>query len=1083
MRISAFLLRASLSLCGACPALPAMAAPFAYVTNRNGASLSVIDTATNTVTATIGVGNNPYAATVSKDNAKVYVANFNDNSVSVIDARTHTVSATLTDLCTNPSFIAISPDGTRAWVSCFNGWRVMVLDTATDTVVGTIENLPRPIGIAFAPDGSHAYVVANSGSTLRKISTATLAQVASVAAGSNLIEVAVRPDANLVYVSANQSHRVSIVNAAGTQLVNWINTGTNASPVGVVTNSSGTRLYVSNIVASTVSVIDTATNVIVATVPVSGGASGIDISGDDSRVYVTAPNTGQVHAISTATHTVVATITIGGRLETFGRFLARGAPPAMSVPDPPTDVVATAGEARVSVAFAPPGYDGGAVISAYTATCGAHGANATASPILVTGPVNGVAVSCHVVATNSAGDSLPSAASSPVTPQAVAPDPPTGVVASAGNSQASVAFVAPLYTGGLPLTGYTAICGTQSAEGTASPIVVGGLSNGIDTTCRVIARNAAGDSLPSAPSASVVPDTVPAAPIIGTVMRDDGRLSVPFVAGTHPQGHSPILSFTARCGTRQQTGVATPLVVTGLTNGVSVTCEVSATNAAGTGPWSAASNAVTPSTLPGAPIAIRVQRGDRQVEVAFDPPLHDGGAAVEDYTATCGTRTVTAIASPLIVGGLANGQGVTCRVRARNVVGSGPESAASASVTPAGVPGTPTGVVATRSDAQVSLAFVAPDDTGGIALDGYRASCGTQHVDGAASPLQVVGLANGSAVQCSVVARNAIGDGAPGLSNTVTPGRVPDAPTGVTATRGDAQASVAFVAPGDDGGYAIQGYLAICGARSAKGSASPLVVSGLSNGEAVSCAVHAWNDIGVGAASAASVVTPATFPGAPRLDGATAGDGTATLVFTGPASDGGAVIIHYRARCLPGGAEAETAASPLTVSGLANGNTYTCSLRAINAIGAGAASNSLGVTPRLRADVSISNSNGRDFLQGDRDASWLIEVRNLSTATVIGARVRNPLAPGLTAAGWICSATGGGHCAASGSGGIDTLVDLPAGAVASFLLSATVAALPEATVSSTASVTAPTSVDDPDATNDSATDGPDPVGVFRHGFE
>ena len=73
-------------------ARPAAAAPFAYVT---GSQVSVIDTATNTVTATVAVGNLPVGVAVTPDGAHVYVANGFDGTVSVIATATNTVVASV----------------------------------------------------------------------------------------------------------------------------------------------------------------------------------------------------------------------------------------------------------------------------------------------------------------------------------------------------------------------------------------------------------------------------------------------------------------------------------------------------------------------------------------------------------------------------------------------------------------------------------------------------------------------------------------------------------------------------------------------------------------------------------------------------------------------------------------------------------------------------------------------------------------------------------------------------------------------------------------------------------------------------
>ena len=68
----------------------------AYITNSDDNTVSVINVATNTVTATITVGTDPYGVSVSPDGSKVYVANYSSNTVSVINTATNTVSATIT---------------------------------------------------------------------------------------------------------------------------------------------------------------------------------------------------------------------------------------------------------------------------------------------------------------------------------------------------------------------------------------------------------------------------------------------------------------------------------------------------------------------------------------------------------------------------------------------------------------------------------------------------------------------------------------------------------------------------------------------------------------------------------------------------------------------------------------------------------------------------------------------------------------------------------------------------------------------------------------------------------------------------
>ena len=87
----------------------------AYVTNQLDNTVSVIDTATNTVLATIPVGAVPVGVAITPDGTRAYVTNAGDNTVLVIDTATNTVVASIP--AANPQEVAITPDGTRAYAT------------------------------------------------------------------------------------------------------------------------------------------------------------------------------------------------------------------------------------------------------------------------------------------------------------------------------------------------------------------------------------------------------------------------------------------------------------------------------------------------------------------------------------------------------------------------------------------------------------------------------------------------------------------------------------------------------------------------------------------------------------------------------------------------------------------------------------------------------------------------------------------------------------------------------------------------------------------------------------------------------
>ena len=177
----------------------------------------------------------------------------------------------------------------------------------------------------------------------------------------------------------------------------------------------------------------------------------------------------------------------------------------------------------------------------------------------------------------------------------------------------------------------------------------------------------------------------PGAPVGLIATGGDGVASVSF-SPPPSDGGSPILSFkvTASTGGLFATGTSSPIVVTGLTNGVLYFFTVTATNDAGEGPASALSNSVVPVGLPGAPTNVSANPGDRQAAVLFTPPASDGGSAVIFYTATAspGPRTAVGGGSPIIVPGLINGTLYTFTVTTTTTVGTGPASAPSNPVVP-----------------------------------------------------------------------------------------------------------------------------------------------------------------------------------------------------------------------------------------------------------------------------------------------------------------------------------------------------------------------------------------------------------------
>jgi len=281
-------------------------------------------------------------------------------------------------------------------------------------------------------------------------------------------------------------------------------------------------------------------------------------------------------------------------------------------------------------------------------------------------------------------------------------------------------------------------------------------------------------------------------------------------------------------------------------------------------------------TVPGAPTGVTATAGNAQATVTWTAPSN-GGSTITKYTVTSspGGVTATVLGSPpatsATVGPLTNGTSYTFTVKATNAQGDGPSSSSSNSVTPATVPGAPTGVTATAGNQSATVTWTAPSN-GGSVITRYTVTSspagGTAIVTGSppATSTTVTGLAAGTSYTFTVKATNAVGDGPssdPSNAVTPTPGpTVPDAPTGVTATAGNAQATVTWTAP-SNGGSTITKYTVTSnpGGVTATVLGSPpatsATVSPLTNGTSYTFTVKATNAQGDGPSSVPSnAVTP-----------------------------------------------------------------------------------------------------------------------------------------------------------------------------------------------------------------------------------
>ena len=228
-----------------------------------------------------------------------------------------------------------------------------------------------------------------------------------------------------------------------------------------------------------------------------------------------------------------------------------------------------------------------------------------------------------------------------------------------------------------------------------------------------------------------------------------------------------------------------------------------------------------------------------------------------------------------------------------------------------------------------------------------------------------------------------------------TPTTVPNAPSGLMATRGDGEVTLNWRAS-NNGGSAIKYYeYNVDGGAwiSTGGKSTSYTVTGLTNGETYRFRVRAVNSVGPGAESKPARATPATVPGAPRNLTLTSGSQYMMLIWERPADNGGLPITGYEYiqkeedgsfgtwTAIDNSASGEANDTSYAVTDLKNGTIYSFMVRAVNALGPGDPSaeataevNTPSFRRARRASLNILPTFGRTMLRNSVDAlTWRLD--------------------------------------------------------------------------------------------------------------
>jgi YVTN family beta-propeller protein len=215
-----------------------------YVTNSGSNNVSVIDTGTNSVVATIPVGTAPQGVAVTPNGQFVYVANNGTDTVSVIDTRTNLVVKTISlagSGVTNATGIAINTAQNLAYVSDSAGNTIAVINTKTNALTGTTLSLPsgaNNASLTFNPAGNLLYAAVGTGAAAGTYSFNTTTNTLSANVLPAGQSVNFYPQGTVGLITAGTSGTFRFDSVLGTGRFFGVNTTAGfGSPVGTVPNS------------------------------------------------------------------------------------------------------------------------------------------------------------------------------------------------------------------------------------------------------------------------------------------------------------------------------------------------------------------------------------------------------------------------------------------------------------------------------------------------------------------------------------------------------------------------------------------------------------------------------------------------------------------------------------------------------------------------------------------------------------------------------------------------------------------------------------------------------------------------------
>jgi YVTN family beta-propeller protein len=309
-----------------------------YVTNEGSGELTVIDTGTDAVIATVRVGKRPRGVRVDARGERILVAlsgspaarpgppvaavpgvapaalqapDRGADGIAIVDAATRSIAAILPS-GQDPESFDLLPDGKSVVASNEETSSASVIDIAAARLVRSVGVGDEPEGVAAAPDGAAVAVTSERGARVDFVDPHAGRVIASVPTCLRPRGVVFTRDGALAFVTCEESAAVAVLDARGHRALAEIPLPEGSRPMGLALSPDGRRLFVSNGRAGTVSAIDVASRRVAATgAGVGARCWGIAVTPDGRKLYVANGPSDDVAVLDASTLAVLKRIPTG----------------------------------------------------------------------------------------------------------------------------------------------------------------------------------------------------------------------------------------------------------------------------------------------------------------------------------------------------------------------------------------------------------------------------------------------------------------------------------------------------------------------------------------------------------------------------------------------------------------------------------------------------------------------------------------------------------------------------------------------------------------------------------------------------